>query len=341
MTMFRFPVLLADIGGTNARFGRIDSPHADIVPLMRLETGAFPTAEAAFLHALAQAAAPARPRSIAISAAGPLQGRRVELTNAGWTLDAATLAQACEVEQVLILNDFEAQALALPVLAADGLHAIGDVPAGSEGVRLAIGPGTGLGVGAIAPVRLTGRTAWLPLASEGGHVDVGPVCAEERAIWPHFEPVSGRVTAECILSGPGLMRLHRARLAARSLPPGDLDPAGVTQAALADPSGEAAITARLFLRLLARIAGDMAVTFNARGGVYLTGGVAPRLLPLLDAAVFRAAFCAKAPMERMVAHIGTVLVIDPHAALRGLGALVADPDAYLVDLEARVALRGF
>jgi glucokinase len=338
MSLFRFPVLLADIGGTNARFGRIDAPGDGVVPVARLETGAFSSAEDAFAQAMAMAGLP-RPCSIAISAAGPLQGRKVELTNAGWTLDADALADACNVAQVLILNDFEAQALALSVLSGDGLQPIGDVPTGSEGVRLAIGPGTGLGVGALAPVPLAGRTAWLPLASEGGHVDVGPICAEETVLWPHVAPVAGRISAECILSGPGLARLHRARMLARGLEPGDLDPAGVTQAALAEPEGEAAQTARLFLRLLARIAGDMAVTFNARGGVYITGGVAPRLLPLLDQTAFRAAFCGKAPMEAMVGRVGTALVIDPHAALRGLAALASDPDAYLVDLAARLAAR--
>ena len=146
-----------------------------------------------------------------------------------------------------------------------------------------LGPGTGLGVAAL--VEADGR--FTPVSSEACHIDFGPISPEEYALWPHLERAHGRVTSESVISGAGLARVHRARMMAKGAPDPHVDPPAVTAAALADPNGEEAASLRLYWRIVARFAGDMAVTFVATGGVTLSGGVLPRVVDFLDEAAFR------------------------------------------------------
>ncbi len=329
--MFPFPALVGDIGGTNARFAVVDTRGGAPRHLARIGTGDHADAVAALKEALAGAGG-TRPRSILLAGAGPLDGRRLELTNAGWTLDGARIAEALQIEQGIILNDFEAQALALTVLDPADFVAIGEVQAGGVGTRLALGPGTGLGVAALVPVE--GRM--LPVATEAGHIGFGPGDETEAVFWPHLERVDGRITAESVISGSGLLRVHKARLAAAGRSDGLDTPQAVSDAALDGSSEDARASVTAFWRLIARFAGDMAVTFIARGGVCLMGGVAPRLLPLLDAEAFRAVFAAKAPMASLAASVPTAIVTDTGAALHALAGLAANPDYYLLDYEKRL-----
>ena len=147
-----------------------------------------------------------------------------------------------------------------------------------------LGPGTGLGIGAL--VEAAGRHT--PLASEACHIDFGPVGDEESALWPHLERVYGRVTTESVLAGPGLARVHAARVAVLGGPKPTLDTPAVVAAALADRSGVEAASLRLYWRIVARFAGDMGVAFVATGGVTLAGGVLPRIVDFLDDSAFRA-----------------------------------------------------
>ena len=173
------------------------------------------------------------------------------------------------------------------------------------------------------------------MASEAAHSDFAPVTAEERRFWPFVEPVHGRVTPEALISGPGLRRLHRARLAAAGHVRPDLDGVAIVDAALADPDGEAAATVRVFWRLVARFAGDMALAFLAKGGVTLAGGVLPRILPLLDEAAFRAAFADKAPYHDLASRIPVQVITGHDTVLTGMGAVAAEPQRYMLDYRAR------
>ena len=160
--------------------------------------------------------------------------------------------------------------------------------------------------------------------------------AEEGAIWPHIGVAPhGRVSAETVLSGPGLARLHQARFTARSLVAPAIEQADIVARALANPRGEEADTVRLFWSLAARYAGDIAMTFLATGGVTFSGGVLPRLLPLLDAADFRARFEDKAPFGTLLRRIATSIVTTDDIVLRGLAALAADPAHYALDYARR------
>ncbi len=329
---FPFPVLLSDIGGTNVRFAMARAPgqRAEVVGLAR--TGDFTGLVDAARHVVR--AQPIAPRSLIACAAGPALGRTLQLTNAAWRIDGVAAARDLGLAQGLLLNDFEAMAFSLPSLGAQDVRAIG-AGAPAPGARLVLGPGTGLGVAALAEI--DGRFVAMP--SEAGHVDLGPVGDEEERLWPHIERFHGRVTSETVLSGPGLERLYSARLAASGRARQRLTAAEITLAGLrqdsANEEGDARATLRLFWRLAARFAGDMAIVFMARGGVTLAGGVLPRLEALLDERAFRAAFEAKSPMDALARSIPTRLVVAQQAVLQGMAAIAAHPERFAIDYAAR------
>jgi glucokinase len=322
-----YPVLVCDVGGTNVRFALVQEPGGVLQALPSARTADHPgLAEAASAALGAQ-----KVRSALVCAAGPCEGRRLRLTNAPWVIEGPQVAAALSLSQGLLFNDFEGLALSLPRVQPDGVRFIGEPQAGDAGPMLVTGPGTGLGTAAL--LRVEGK--WRAIACEAAHSDFAPVTGEERAFWPFVEPSFGRITPETLISGPGLRRLHRARLAARGAPRPDLDAAGVTARALADPAGEEAASVRSFWSLAARFAGDMAVTFVATGGVTLAGGVLPRLLPLLDQAAFRASFENKAPYDWLARRIPVRLLIEQETVLRGLAAIAAHPEAYAIDYAER------
>ncbi|MHB2167263.1 glucokinase [Alsobacter sp. R-9] len=323
------PLVVGDIGGTNARFAWADAPGDPVRIVARLRTSDYAGPAEAIRHVAGSVGA--TPRSVVLCGAGPVDGRRCQLTNAGWLIDGAALAAELGLSGGLLLNDFEAQALALPALPADSLLTIGTERRAGPGPRLVLGPGTGLGVGALLEV--DGR--FIPLASEGGHVDLAPFTAEEQAVFAAVERVGGRLAGEVVLSGPGLARLHAARCRVAGVPNGATDGAAVVNAALADPRSAEADTVRMFLTLLARFAGDMAIAFCATGGVFIAGGIVPRLVPLLDHAAFRATFEAKEPVRWLPESIATRLIVSPDAVLHGMAAIAAAPGRYAIDYASR------
>ena len=325
---FPFPVLVCDIGGTNVRIARIDAPDAALSDPVHLKTGDYPGLAQAIL--VSETGKP-RPQSVIACGAGPVAGRNLQLTNAPWLIDGPAIAAELGLAQGLLLNDFEAQALALPAIPPPWLHRIGPPLPPGQGPRVILGPGTGLGIGAL--IEVGGR--YVALASEACHLGFGPVHADEWQIFPHLEQVHGRITAEAVLSGRGLARLHRARLASLGLPMPICTGAQVGERACADPGSEEATTVRLFWRLIACFAGDMAIAFLATGGVYLAGGILPRLVSLLDPLAFRTAFEAKAPLQALAASIPVHLVTAPDAVLAGMAAIAKHPERYELDFSAR------
>ena len=253
------------------------------------------------------------------------------LPHAPWEMDGPETARRAGLAQGLLLNDFEAQALSLPAIPEDWTRQIGPLPFVGKGPHVILGPGTGLGVAAL--VEAEGR--FTPVSSEACHIDFGPIWPEEYALWPHLERAHGRVTSESVLNGAGLARVHRARMMVLGHPDPHLEPPEVTAAALADPKGDAADSLRHYWRIMARFAGDMAVTFVATGGLTLSGGVLPRVVDFLDDATFRAAFEDKAPVDALARSIATRLIMRSDAVLVGMAAIAARPDRYGIDYASR------
>jgi len=326
---FSFPVLVCDIGGTNVRFALQSEPGGALGAGVHRKTWDFPGLAEAIEAATAELGA--HPRSVIACGAGPVEGRALKLTNAPWRIEGVEVARRLGLAQGLLLNDFEAQALSLPAIPAGWARQIGPVAFAASGPQVILGPGTGLGIGAL--IDASGRHT--PLASEACHIDFGPVGDEEAAIWPHLERAHGRVTTESVISGPGLVRVHRARVLAAGAPPSLLEAPEIVAAAQRERDGEAARSLALFWRLVARFAGDMAMTFVAFGGVTLAGGVLPRLIDFLDEAEFRRAFEAKAPVDALARRIPTRLVTQSDSVLLGMAAIASRPERYALDFATR------
>lgn len=325
---FPTPLLVCDIGGTNVRIARLEHPDSPLSAPVFLQTKAHANLDAAVLATgdLAKGV-----RSLVACGAGPVIGRKLQLTNAPWLIDGAQIAERLGLAQGLLLNDFEALALSLPVIADADCQIIIAADAVASGPQLILGPGTGLGIGAL--IKAGGR--YYPLASEACHNDFGPLGAEQEAFWPHLTREFGRVSTESVMSGRGLMDLHMARLQAKELPPDPMTPDAFSATAARNPASEAAASVRMFWQLIARFAGDMAITFMATGGVTLAGGVLPRLLPGLDKPAFAEAFRFKGPATPVARQIGVRLITAPDRVLKGMAAIATTPELYGIDYSTR------
>jgi glucokinase len=325
---FPFPLLVADVGGTNARFQFVAEPDAPARAPERRSTAGHPS----FADAVRSLDLPAPPRSLIACGAGPAIGKRIALTNAAWALDGGEIAEALDLDQGLLLNDFEAMAMAMAAIPEDWTRPIGVGAADPDGTRLVVGPGTGLGVGAVTQAE--GR--WRALPSEGGHIDLAPHGDEEAAIWRVVERVGGRITPESMLAGAGVVRLHRARQAVAGRACEVATPAELSARAFANPNGPEGDTLRHVWRMLGRVAGDLALVLLPAGGVTICGGVAAKIAPFLDEAEFRRAFEDKAPVARAVRPLSTRLLLRDEAPLEGMAAIGRRPERYALDWRARL-----
>ncbi|MGQ7792097.1 glucokinase [Faunimonas sp. B44] len=325
-----FPVLVGDIGGTNVRFALLSDANAELRSFPSVGTADYPDIETA-IEETVLAHTSIMPRSAVIAVAGPVSGNAVDLTNADWIVRPADIMEKVGIGDVVLLNDFEALALALPELRPADVTHVGRGEVESFCTKVVVGPGTGLGVGGLVHA----ARIWVPVPGEGGHVSFGPIEPDEFPIWRVIEPEHGRISAESLLAGRGIVRLYRAVATVAGSMPQLHSPAMITDAALAGTDPCAERTMELYCRLLGRTAGDLALIFMARGGVYLGGGIAPRLLPFLNRGGFRKAFEAKAPHEKLVAGMATAVITRDSPALLGLAAFARTPNRFGVSLTGR------
>jgi glucokinase len=308
-----FPRLLGDVGGTHARFGLVAARGDAVGAIRELACDDHPSLEAAIECYLSESAA-ASPASCAIAIASPVTGDRVTMTNRDWSFSIDALRARLGVDRMLVLNDFTALALALPTLASDELEAVG------EGGRVAgapvavIGPGTGLGIGGLIDV--AGRP--VPITSEGGHVTLSAEDEREARLVAALRREFGHPSAERALSGSGIVHLYRFACAEANRMPLQLTPEEVTARAMAR-SDEACVEAvDLFLALLGGVAGNLALTLGARGGVYIGGGIVARLGDAIHRSTFRARFESKGRRQPYLSSIPVWLIREASPpALRG------------------------
>ena len=327
---FRFPVLIGDIGGTNARFSIIDDAHAQAGAPHIVRTADFAGVDDA-LRATILNETQARPRSAILAVAAPIEGDEVALTNCPWVIRPRRMIAELGLDDVLLLNDFEAQALAVAALGMERMEKIGGAEPVANAARVVLGPGTGLGVAGL--VHAFG--GWVPVPGEGGHIDLGPRTTRECEIFPHVETLDGRVSGEDILCGRGLTNLYRAIARAGGAAPLLTAPSEITAAGLAGSDAAAVETLEIFTTLLGRVAGDVALIFKARGGVFLSGGIAQKIVPALKAGNFRQAFEDKAPHHALMRSIPVYVVGHPLAPLVGLAAYARTPSGFGVETAGR------
>lgn len=306
--------LVADIGGTNARFALVGADRQPFAE--QIFAGAdFPdlaTAIAAYLDTRGEP----RPRRAAIAVATPVTGDRIQFTNSPWSFSVETTRQKLGLERLLILNDFTALALALPLLGPNERRQVGGGTAVAEAPIGLIGPGTGLGVSGL----VWSGHHWIPLQTEGGHVTFSPANEREWAIYRILRRQLDHVSPERLLSGPGLVNLYLALAELEGWPAKALAPADITERALAGSCRHCVDVLELFCGALGTAAGNLAITLGARGGVYIGGGIVIRLGDFFDRSEFRARFEAKGRFSDYLAAIPTWVITANNPALRGAAA---------------------
>jgi glucokinase len=311
--------LLADIGGSKSRFA-LANPAGRPERILVIDNDTVPDLAGAIECYLDKTAVRRKAATFAI--AGLIEGNEVALTNRSWRFKRDELAKRFGFAPLALLNDFEAIAWALPSLSPADVRELGaSAPSGKQGrehgVKVVLGPGTGLGVAALIPA--DGR--WHVVASEGGHAAFGPQAADEVEVFARLrDQCGGSASAEMVLSGAGLVRLAGALGMKTSTLPAARAPETIVDRALAGDPSALAVT-RMFVRLLGRFAGSLALTFKALGGVYITGGVATGLGRLLDEAQFRTAFEAHPPYQALLATIPSLLITYEQPGLVGCAAV--------------------
>lgn len=302
----------------------LPEPGGEFVLLPRLLTAGFSHPSAAIREAL-KTYAGSPPRSALLAIAGAVEALVVTMVNAAWTVDAARIADEFGLSGIMLLNDYTPVAVALAGFGDSDLAVIGPAMKPADGPRLVLGPGTGLGVAAL----VSARDRLCVISGEAGHVEFGPTTDDEAVVWSHLERLGGRITAEGVLSGPGLLRLYRGLAIARGETPTLAQPSHVQVAGESGTNRRAAEALEWFARLLGRFAGDMALMLNA-GGVYVASGIAPRIIQVLARGGFREAFERKAPHEALMRRTPTWVVTNPEPALYGLRLIATDPGRFVL-----------
>lgn len=302
-------LLLADIGGTNARFALLkDGAISQFRSFPVVEFPGISPAIHAYLEGI-----PDRPRirQALLAVAGPVVGNRCALTNSPWVVDGALIEQDLGIRRAVIYNDLEAVAWAISGLAPGDCVALGDGLAVPRAPQLIIAPGTGLGVA-------VWLSEGLALPSEAGHASFAPENEAEDRLLQALRASHGHVSVERLISGPGLVEIYRMLAAAGAVTPAFTTAAEITAAAVAGSCSISIRTLDHFCAVLGSVAGNLALTFGARGGVYIAGGIVPRLVPFLTRSAFRQRFSAKGRLSEWLTHIPTHIIQRPDVALLGL-----------------------
>ena len=312
------PRLLADIGGTNARFALEIAPGCVVAQqtLACADYARFEDAARAYLDATAAGASHA-----VIAIANPVAGDAIKMTNHDWAFSIAAARRELRLTTLLVVNDFTALAMALPALGPGDLFKVGGGQAVAGGLLGLVGAGTGLGVSGLVPAG--GR--WIALQSEGGHVAFSPSDEREVAVLRYLWQRYDHVSAERIVSGPGIALIREALAHSRSETiDTTLPTAVIVERALDNSDPLCRETLDCFSGMLGTVAANLAVTLGATGGVYIGGGVVPRLGPYFAGSPFRARFENKGRFSAFAAQIPTMLITASCPALLGAAAILTE-----------------
>jgi glucokinase len=310
-------MLLGDIGATNARFALL----ADglLGPVKWIAVAHYPQFADAIEDFLQEQFRERLIENALFAVAGPVEGERCNFINCSWTIDGREMRTRFKFQTVQIINDFQAIALSLPHLMEQDVRSLGGGRAVSGAPMVVLGPGSGLGVAG-----LVGDGARrIVVASEGGHATLPATSVREDAVLDHLRKRFGHVSAERVLSGPGIENLYRAIAALDGIDVPSRNAAEITNGALQGtcPTSRAALD--MFCAMLGGFAGNVALTYGARGGVYIAGGIAPRILDYLAASEFRRRFEQKGRFRDYLEAIPSQVIVHSAATFLGLMSLAA------------------
>jgi glucokinase len=306
--------LLADIGGTHARLALSAGPGHELANTAVVECRSYSGLQE-LVHEYLRAQGHPRVRRAALAVATAITGDQVALTNNSWTFSQRAVQSEFEWDQLLVLNDFTALALSLPSIGPSDRLALGDGIAEPGGPVALIGAGTGLGMSGLLP---DGHGGWVPIAGEGGHGTIAPNDSLEVAVVANLQRYFGHISTERVLSGQGLVNLYNAMCDIHGLHASVLQPEDVVRMGLAQEDAACNQALDCFCAFLGSAAGNWALALGARGGVYIGGGIAPRLSARLLNGRFRAAFESKGRLSDYLRRVPTWVLHDqPQNALRG------------------------
>ena len=309
--------LVGDIGATNARFALIR--HDGITTRARTYVlNDYPSLVEAISAFMEDESPLTKPTEAVLAVAAPIMGDLVTLTNHPWTFSIEAIRQRFELKELRIINDFAANAVAIPYLNHGDRMQIGrGAPVADAPIGL-IGPGTGLGVSALV---------WTPQGSEpikgeGGHVTMAPTDAQESAVLDLMRKRYDHVSAERVLSGPGLVNLYNVLCELAAAPAAPFTPAQITNPQSWLEDSRARDATEMFCAMLGTVAGNLALTLGALGGIYIAGGIVPKLGAAFAETGFRARFEAKGRFGSYLALIPTYVIVRPIPALLGAAVLL-------------------
>ncbi|VAW08216.1 Glucokinase [hydrothermal vent metagenome] len=312
------PVLVADIGGTNARFAlaardkdRIITRDSQTFRAEDFET--IRDAADAYLEAVT-----AKPKAACFAVAGPVSDDVIDFTNSPWVLEVAKIKAALGLDRFMVANDFEALASSLRHLPKSDLVSVKPGMGAPDAPVLVIGPGTGLGQALVLPGN--GRDRVIP--TEGGHVGLAPGTDEEIEVMKFIAREHPRVSVERVLSGRGLVNIHRALCAIAGTPRVSLKANEITKAAMTKEYPIAVRAVEMFCGLLGAVAGDAVLATGARGGVVLGGGILPKIREIFLASQFTRRFLDKGRMRDYVERAPVDLIVNDGAALIGAAVIL-------------------
>lgn len=312
-------VVLADIGGTNARFALMD--RGDIGPVAHLRVADFPGKDGVMdaLAAFLSSQPSAEPPAVAVfGVAGTIQNNRVAFTNSDWLVGGAELGKRFGFSYVKLLNDFEALGWSLPALESADLFALGNQQPVQGAPKLVIGPGTGFGAAALF---LQGPTP-VVVVTEAGHATLPATTDREAEVIAELRRRFAHVSIEHVLSGSGIEHLYQALAAVDRATVPARDAAAITKAALDGSCATSQATLDMFCSLLGSVAGNLTLTFCAWGGVFIAGGIVPRFADRLATTEFRKKFESKGRYDIYLRNVPTSIVVTPDTSFIGLKAFV-------------------
>ena len=309
--------LVADIGGTHARFALHDPVAHTLSASCTIAASEHPDIGSA-VRAYIRRAAGADLSAACFAVAGPVSEDLIEFTNSPWQFSRSALERELGFTRLRIINDFTALALGVPRVQPEGLHCVRPGVADPLAPKAMIGPGTGLGVSGLIPRGdQHGVMRWIALSGEGGHVSFAPTNELEIALLRFLTRERDRASVERVLCGEGLTNLYEFLAEHSGEPRRRPGPAEITTLALTRQDSISLQAVELFCAILGSVAGDLALTLGARGGVYLGGGILPRILPVLGTSRFVERFLAKGRIAKVLAPVPVHVILDPVAALRG------------------------
>src|ERR1700751_378948 len=303
-------ILLADIGGTNARFALME--HGDIGPPEHLRVADFPRIEDAMAAFLFRQGG-TKPAVGVLGVAGPVVNNVCIFTNSTWVVDGGALAKQFGIASVRLLNDFEALGWSLPALKPADLFALGEQRAVPDAPMLVLGPGTGFGTSAFLQ---TPQPA--AVVTEAGHATLPATSDREAQVIAELRRRFGHVFVERVLSGSGLENLYSPLGAVDGTAAPPRDAAALTEAAFDGSCVLCQATVEMFCAFFGGVAGDLALTFLARGGVFIAGGIVPRFAERLGQTQFRTQFESKGRYEELLGRIPTSVIVTPDTSFIGL-----------------------